>query len=526
MFKVLLVDDERIILDGISRMVNWATLGTDLVGTAQNGLQAYEMIERLKPDIVVSDIRMPGLDGLKLTEKTQVSHPDIKFVILSGFGEFDYAKQAMKHGVKHYLLKPTNELKIAEAIASLVEELSREARKESFVRSMKGRLDKMMPHVKEQVLKEFVTNKTYGSRDWDYYRSLFAYEFDSPVRLLLFQLEGAFEFEHLFAIKNIAEELLPGTLLSTTIGDHVLVLIEDWEQAQQLHDHIHDVRSTFLQYYKMDVTISLSDPGRITQARSLYQETLQGLTYRFYLGEGSLITRKDTEDAAAGRRPDPTVFSFDEERLSMLARSGHLAEAEQALDGLFDRLKQAQLDIDSTKSYVIQQFVSLYRQADPQRMNLCYQQIPQLAEMSSLQSIRIFMEDTVRAIARRNYEVNAVKHTAIIRRVIEIIKQQLGNAELSLNLVAHEMLYMNADYLGKLFKKETGEKFTNYVMKMRIQQATELISSDPDIKIFELAERLGFGDNPQYFSQVFKKQMGCTPSEFMKKPNLSALHQA
>jgi len=84
------------------------------------------------------------------------------------------------------------------------------------------------------------------------------------------------------------------------------------------------------------------------------------------------------------------------------------------------------------------------------------------------------------------------------------------------------MLYMNADYLGKLFKKETGEKFSNYVVKARVRKATELWAGDPEIKIFEMSERLGFGDNPQYFSQVFKKQMGCTPSEYAKQTDNSA----
>ncbi len=514
MYRVLLVDDERIILDGITRIIDWSLLRTELVGTAQNGIQAYERIVEESPDIVVCDIRMPGMDGLELVEKTNASHPHIKFVILSGFGEFEYANRAMQYGVKHYLLKPTNEVKIAEALSAVIEELDRSRDRDTFVRNVKERLEKVMPHVKEQVLKEFVTNKTYGSRDWDYYRGLFQFQFNRPIRLLLFQIEEDFEYEHLFAVKNIAEDILETTLLGATIGNHVLILIEDYADTHLLQERIHSIRSTFLQYYKMDLTISLSDPDLITKARKLYQETLQGLNYRFYLDEGGLITRKDTGFTSDGRFED---FTFDEDRLTMPVRSGHLEEAEQALGEWFAELKQAQLDIDATKSYVIEQYVALFRQADPQRMSVCYQSIPQIVEMNTLQAIQAFFEQTVREMARRNYEQNTVKHTTIIRKIMEIVGHNLHDSELSLNMVAHEMLYMNADYLGKLFKKETGEKFTNYVMKSRIKLATQLIAENPEIKIFELADRLGFGDNPQYFSQVFKKQMGCTPSEYMMK---------
>lgn len=515
MFKVMLIDDEKIILDGISQMIDWSAVGAELVGTAQNGLEAYERIKEWLPDIVVSDIRMPGMDGLELVAATHISHPQIRFVLLSGFGEFDYASRAMQYGVKHYLLKPTNENKIVEALTEIVEELERNDEREQFVQSMKQGLQKVMPHVKDQVLKEFVTNKTYGSRDWDYYRHLFQFEFECPVRLLLFQLEGEFEFEHLFAVKNIAEDLLETTLLSTTIGDHVLVLIEDKHELKELYRRIHDIRDTFQHYYKRDTTIALSEPDQITGARNLYQETLQCLNYRFYLGEGALITRKDTE--TQGLAAALAKFSFDEERLTMPVQSGHLEEAELALSELVHELKRAQLDINMTKSYVIQQFVSLIRLGDPEQMNRYYSQMTELAEMNSLQGIQALLEATVQELTQYHYERNVVKHTSIVRKVIDIVNEQLGNSDLSLNLVAHEMLYMNADYLGKLFKKETGEKFSNFVMKARIKQATELMARDPDIKIFEMAERLGFGDNPQYFSQVFKKQMGCTPSEYMKQ---------
>ncbi|MBB6731191.1 response regulator [Cohnella zeiphila] len=519
MYKVLLVDDERIILDGISRMVDWPSLGTELVRTAHNGLEAYDFIAADPPDIVVSDIKMPGMDGLELVEKTFRSHPDIRFVILSGFGEFEYASRAMQYGVKHYLLKPTNEGKIADSLREIVQELDLEERKERFVRQMRLGLEKVMPHVKEQVLKEFVTNKTYGSREWDYYRDLFRFELDLPVRLVLFRIEGdGVEFEHLFAIKNIAEDLLPQALLGTTVGGHVLIIVPDPGDLPDLHLRIRDIRCTFRDYYKLNATIALSEAGGMTDVRALYRQTLQCLNYRFYLNEGGLITLKDTEEAAAG---GAEAFIYDEESLIGPVRSGHREQAEQALARFIDGLRQASISIEQAKTYVVQLFVSLIRLEEPERMNEDYKRIPAIAELPSLQAAHAFLGETVRKIADGYYERNSVKHTAIVGKMLEIVGSHLGDSELTLQSVASEMLYMNADYLGKLFRKETGEKFSNYVMKARIQAATRLIARQPDVKIFELAEQFGFGDNPQYFSQVFKKIMGCTPSEYMRNPDSS-----
>jgi two-component system response regulator YesN len=142
-----------------------------------------------------------------------------------------------------------------------------------------------------------------------------------------------------------------------------------------------------------------------------------------------------------------------------------------------------------------------------------------LDKLDTIQALRDFVEHTAREITSEHYEQTKNKQSSIINRVESIIHSNLHNSQLTLYGVASEMLYMNADYLGKLFKKETGERFSNYVMKARMEKAIELIGEMDDVKVFELAELLGFGDNPQYFSQVFKKHTGFTPSEFKRSPS-------
>ncbi|AEI44169.1 response regulator [Paenibacillus mucilaginosus] len=515
MYKVLLVDDERMILDGISQVVDWAAAGTQLAGTARNGIEAYDAIVQDPPHIVISDIRMPGMDGLQLVEKVHREFPQIRFILLSGFSEFEYAKTAMKNGVRHYLLKPCNENKIVEALAELTEELQQSRRRDDFVRSMREGLEKVLPHVKEQFLKEFVTNKTYGSGDWEYYRKLFHIETDTrTIRFIVFRLEGAFEFEHLFAVKNIAGELLEQAVLSSTVGDHVLMAIEGSGDVKALLERLEGIRTTFLQYYRIDLTIALSEPGDIVHSRQLYKQAMACLNHRFYLGEGSVITEADLAEVAPA--VDGGEPAFDAEKWTLPIKSGHWEDAEREIDAMFAGLAERRLDIHTAKSYVIQWFMEMIRLCEPAERNANMGRLVPLLELDTLQAIALFFKRMAQEIARRNYEQTRCKQSAILSKVMEIIDAQLGNPELSLQWVAHEMLYMNADYLGKLFKKESGEKFSNYVMKQRVKKATELLGQGGDVKIFELAERLGFGDNPQYFSQVFKKYAGCTPSEYMK----------
>lgn len=116
MLKLIIADDERVIRETISRLIDWEALGIALTGLCSNGLEAYDMIIDESPDIVMTDIKMPGMSGLELIKKISEANPDTRFIILSGYSEFEYAKEAMKYGVKHYILKPCNEKQITESI--------------------------------------------------------------------------------------------------------------------------------------------------------------------------------------------------------------------------------------------------------------------------------------------------------------------------------------------------------------------------------------------------------------------------
>ncbi|UJF34996.1 response regulator transcription factor [Paenibacillus hexagrammi] len=514
MYKVLLVDDERMILEGISSIVDWSSAGTELMGTARNGVEAYAFVCEHPPDIIISDIRMPGMNGLELVAKVKETHPQIRLMMLSGFDEFEYAKKAMQYGVKHYLLKPCNENTIVSALQEIVSELKQEESKEVFIQTMKESLQKVLPHVKAQFLKEFVMNKSYGARDWEYYSQLFGLQLNGKkVRFILIHLDGTFEYEHLFAVKNIAEDLLHEPLLSSTVGDQVLIVIEDAVHAELLHQQVRDIRKVFKQYYKMDATVAISEAGDIDESRRLYLQALDCLGHRFYLGEAGLITVRDVPEASEQRYER---FVYDEDKILLHIRAGNWNEAKAELDLFFEQLVSSRMDIQTTKSYVLQAFISMARLCSEERMNEYMSQTVRFVQMETLQHCMTMLKEIAMEITDMNYERNRTKYSVIIQKVIEIVNEQLGNPELSLTWVAHQMLYMNSDYLGKLFKKETGEKFSNYVVTLRVHKAMDVIKTQDDVKIFELAEQLGFGDNPQYFSQVFKKIAGCAPTEYKK----------
>jgi two-component system response regulator YesN len=513
-YKVLLADDEKIIVEGISSVVDWEALDTELVATARNGLDAYEKIIECKPDIVISDIRMPGMDGLSLVSKVQKEFPSIKFILLSGFSEFEYARTAMKHGVKNYLLKPCNEDKISAALVEVINEIKDKKNQDNFICELREKYKKAQPYIKAQLLTEFLSSKSHSNKDLSFYQELFDIEINSQrVRLLLFQLEGEFSYEHLFVIKNIGGEIFDSLLLNTNIGKNVLFLIEGDDETEELYHKIEKIRKLVRQYYKRDTTVAISDVDNVQNARNLYREAIECLEHRFYLGEGSIITKKDIFSA----NPDSqTDFTLDEQQIVLKIKSGHIQDVCDEIASVFNKMANLRLGIHITKSYSIQLYIAIVQTVETDRMHDYLLGTSALLGMETVQQMKEYIEKTAKEMTSEYYSRFKSKQSSVISRVIEIVKENLGNPDLSLKMVASEMLYMNPDYLGKLFKQETGERFSVYLTKHRIEKAVEYLLEMDDVKIVTLAEMIGFGDNPQYFSQVFKRYTGYTPSEYQK----------
>ncbi|MEW4371357.1 response regulator transcription factor [Paenibacillus kandeliae] len=516
MYKVLLVDDERMILEGISSVVDWHGSGTELVGTARNGLEAYERIAEKRPDIVISDISMPGLDGIGLVAKTYEQFPDVRFIMLSGYKDFDYARRAMQYGVKHYLVKPCNEQQIQEAIAELLSERAAEQERELFVSSMRDQFTRMLPQVKEQFLKEFISNKMYGSRDLAYYEGLFHMQLtERTVRIVLMRVEESHEYEHLFALKNIAEDVVEGVLMGTTIQlqDELLLLIDDPADTARLIKELNEVKDVFGSFYKLDVTVALSEPDALEQLRRMYRDAQQVMNHRFYIGGGSLMTRQDIalHDCRMG-----SGFELDEEQFTLIIKSGQVEQVETEIGRLFATLSELRLDMAVTRSYVLQLYAVMLRLYPEEERSLPTAQLAELSQLDTLTGLHDFIRHAAIELTGSYYKSNINRQSSVVNKMLQIIEENYTNAELSLNGVANQMLYMNPDYLGKIFKKVTGDNFSHYVNRYRIERATEHIRRSGDVKVFELAELFGFGGNSQYFSQVFKKVTGMTPTEYRR----------
>lgn len=417
MYRVLLVDDERIIREGIAATIPWEQCGVKLVGTAQNGLEAYERIRAEHPEIVITDLKMPGLSGLELIAKGHQLDPEIQFVVLSGYGEFDYAREAMAFGVRYYLLKPCNEEQIMDVLAKIRQELDRRTAEVQNARENQAHLQKVLPLVREEFLRNFMIRGQLNSSDFSYYCQLLQLE-DRPYQIILLVPTDSAESGSLSGLSRLCRKVFDDhLLLECLLKGEALFWVEPMEQTAWTVA-LDKLKTVCQFYYSGVVHIVYSQAHRFFHSPLIYRQL------RHFLND-YLIT--------VGKIP---------------------------------------------------------------------QQLPDNS------GCRVVTLEEVRPQST---------HNKLILTLLAYVQTHLDNEALSLKWLAQEVVHMNEAYLSKLFIKETGQRFSHYLMALRMIKAQELIAGSEEDRIYEVARQVGFGNNPQYFSQIFKKYTGLTPSEYKRE---------
>lgn len=500
MIKLLIADDERIIRETISNLIDWSALGVTLVGLAKDGNEAYSMILDECPDIVLTDIRMPGLSGLDLIRKTAELNTNTQFIILSGYSEFEYAKQAMEYGVRHYILKPCNEKQIESCIRKVIETIS-EQRPFQQMEEARQQFVSTMHH---QLLMNILHDGLYLPQDApeEQFHAIFhKYQKFINFRLErydLFELEGI-DAEHMESavrtIERYQHQHAPGILFSYICARQTLFLL--FPTYREVYPELMQVLQT--------VTASVQWTQKGVVLGKLLPELLHRIAkYEiFRYSDGTLFT---------------TIYNyknlirdFDRNAAALFDNDLQVAaDAKQAL--------REQLSAISDVSLLKQLASSLMLMAASKSVYFSALSAAEfMIEMESLDNCSEIASRLLQKMDRIYEDYHASHRAAELSDMIHnYVREHISDPRLSLKWISENVLYMNVDYVSRKFFKETGEKFSNYVTNVRIQRAKELLAHTESDKIQYVAEQVGCGNNPQYFSQIFKKQTGQTPSAYIR----------
>lgn len=528
MYKIIMIDDEDEVREGIKRKTNWEACGFQLVGDFDNGRDAYEALESLQPDAVITDICMPFMDGLQLTELIAANYRDVKVIIVTGYEDFDYAKQAIKLKVKDYLLKPINSAEFTEFLHKLRLELDEERKQREDVTFLRHQFNESMPLLRERFLERLVTS-CMRRDEIERKFQMFGLSLSGPSITVLaldidefhreFYNDQVAEEELLrFAAYNIFHEIMEkeqGGIVFRTRDDKLVALLSgDPERidltCQTLAEH---VRYSIEKYLNMTVTMGIgrtySDLRDLPKA---FQEALSALDYRFLLGKNRVISIGDME---FGSSLDNLSYIHMEKKLISAIKTGEKTVVTLTLQDWINEMKKGTCSMDKCYGKLNKLLVAL--------MNVLVEtgfedaavlgdhSFMQLYARKTLDDVRLWLEEICLALVDLLAEKRTKVSESQMEAAVAYIHSNYADEQLSLQQVCNH-IYMSMSYFSALFKPHTGETFVEYVTRYRLDKAKEMLAAS-QLKTYELAAKVGYSD-PQYFSVIFKRNTGMTPKEF------------
>lgn len=472
MFRVLAVDDENIEIEAMKVLVPWQEADAVLIATANDGEEGLAKIDETDPDIVITDIKMPRMDGISMIEKAQQNHPDIIFIVLSGYGEYEFTSKAMELGIRHYILKPINEEKIMETLRKAEQEkISFEIDKNKR-KDMNETIKKLEPSARRgfflKALRNSVTDEEY-----EYYRNHL--DIGKVMGLLAFSIAGSTGEEDAEEILSAASTIIGSKApLSAEIKNVFYFLIKNPELGQLEQDAMM-IRRYAISLGFRDIRFAFSDNENLAAARSGIEILLSKPWH-----EGRLI------------QSDSIISTDESERLLRRTEWNNIRNVQE----LYRYASSLDLMMSGAEYSEI----------------LRKQIVDVFASMAGCDSVINSDRESIFSIADNAFLRNRAESDEEKRKrmIIRTIFFQLPNSSLSISMIAEEIAHMNDDYFSRYFQKNTGERFSRFVSKERMQCAMDIIQFIPSIPLARLAVLTGYQEDGQYFQKVFKETFGIT----------------
>lgn len=517
MIKVLIVDDERIIRFGITSMIRWSELGIELVGEASNGEEGLQLFKETTPDIVITDIRMSGMDGIEMMTRIKQIKPEVKFAILSGYQDFSYAKEAIHLGASDYLLKSDLMPEDIEAILQrMIGEIQGANAASDTASTATGiNIRNMLGELCHGI--RILSNSDISAQD--------AALFDGGYCCLCIGVKkGSFERQGdqtkplLTELKERIKGVLSSYDVMTCLSGDLLVALVFGSIPRQTE--MKTLIAEWIQLLKSQgeavITVGKSRFHQgIGQIQVCYEQACLANNRRLFDGCGKLIEYHESADGDHRKKEGETPVDFDLSKIEKYVEYFDAVKLQNYLELLFQQLKQQQ-NYDMVHMVCMEMIVLLNKCANYyfpeevmfERKQRIYQEYRSMEELNEIacwmkqEFLSILSEKAGRASGSKR----------VISDVQKYIKENYAS-DLTL-LQLSELVHLNKNYLGNLFRKETGQSINEYIIEIRIDKAKDLLLHT-QLTAKSIAEKVGYEDE-RYFYKVFKRTTGYTAMDFVK----------
>lgn len=526
LYNILLVDDETDVLEAMKK-IDWEALGFCLAGTAENGQEALEMAEQLHVDVVMTDIKMPYMDGLTLCKKLKENYRNIKVVIYSGFDDFEFAREAVHLEAEEYLLKPISSKDMENVFGKIKKKLDEEFNQHRNVNKLYEYYRKSLPAMQEQFVMGVLEGKITGERLKNM-MEMYELDLNAPYYVVVnLYAEAAVKEQSEktaqllnFSLRDMAEEYLKEKMSFYCINylDEVIfifMLQEDKEIENVLY-HVDQICKMGSRVLDVQVTGAVGQPcNSLDTLLSSYQEAKTAMEYRTILGGSQVLYIKDIEP-----NPQDSVafMEYDFQNLVRAVKIGDRKETDEAIQSFMDSLRNGCITPNQYQLICMELSTELMKIGRSYKLrtkqifgageHIPWQELYKHLSVDELESWLREICNNLRHTLRHERSDSTIRLT---EQAKAYIGEHYKENDLSAETLCHQ-LNVSAAYFSTIFKKEVGLSFVAYLTKIRLEHAVELLRTTED-KTYVIAEAVGYTE-PNYFSYVFKKQYGISPSKY------------
>lgn len=527
LYNILLVDDETDVLEAMKKKIDWESLGFCLAGTAENGQEALEMAEQLHIDVVMTDIKMPYMDGLTLCKKLKENYRNIKVVIYSGFDDFEFAREAVHLEAEEYLLKPISSKDMENVFGKIKKKLDEEFDQHRNVNKLYEYYRKSLPAMQEQFVMGVLEGKITGERLKNM-MEMYELDLNSPYYIVanLYaeanvkeQGEKTTQLLNL-SLRDMAEDYLKEKMSFYCINylDEVILvfMLQEKDEIENVLYHLDQICKMGSRVLDVQVTGAVGQScSSLDTLMSSYQEAKTAMEYRTIIGGSQVLYIKDIE-------PNPqdsvSFMDYDFQNLVRAVKIGDRKETDEAIQSFMNSLRNGCITPNQYQLICMELSTELMKIGRSYKLrtkqifgageHIPWQELYKHLSVDELESWLREICNNLRHTLRHERSDSTIRLT---EQAKAYIGEHYKENDLSAETLCRQ-LNVSATYFSTIFKKEVGLSFVAYLTKIRLEHAVELLRTTEE-KTYVIAEAVGYTE-PNYFSYVFKKQYGISPSKY------------
>jgi YesN/AraC family two-component response regulator len=536
MYQLLLVDDERLEKEGIRDLLSWMDLDVEVAGEASSGKKALELAERLEPDIVMTDIKMPGMSGIELASQVKTMLPDVKIIFITGYQDFEYAKDAISLGAYGYILKPVDEEELYAVMKKAINQFESERHSMEEKQALTRQIEESLPFLQQQILRSlFLDSADLTNEFLAQIEKSGIFSKGKSYRVIVMSLDNfpIYEREHpREQTSSLAQSTLHhlnavanGTCCISAVqtADDLFCFPSAETDEEKLGNDLKCVMKWLEQNYGMTVTVGISmATSSYFKLHKLYGQALEATKSKWYIGPGKMIWAaglpQAAKDSKAGLEIDLSHTDLKANVIKYILSGDEYAIGiylEEYFDKLPEGIKNSRKQFQGLCLKILEACEHLLTERNESFSDVFGDRVSILDELlifDTYYGLKTWVIYKIMELSAYMSRKNTDRSNRVAEKVIRIIND-CYDQDITIEMIAKKV-YLSPNYIRRIFKSETGQTILQYMTRVRLEKAVELMK-DPSLKISDISQKVGYG-SVSYFGQIFKQYYGVSPKEYME----------